>query len=105
MDWDVTNHGRGKFDELGLALFTARNGDPADLGRGRGMLYAEKIMISSKDQRSPMHRHNIKAEDIINCGGGALALKLFAPTPDLSIDREADVSALVDGVIRTLPAG
>ena len=35
------------------------------------MLYAEKIMISRKDQISPMHRHVVKAEDIINRGGGS----------------------------------
>ena len=35
---------------LGLFLFTVRNGDNADLAAGRGMLYAEKIMISRQDQ-------------------------------------------------------
>lgn len=105
LGWDVTDYGLGKFDETGLFLFTVRNGDPADLGRGRGMLYAEKVLISRVDQLSPMHRHIIKAEDIINRGGGTLVLKLFASTPDGSIDRESDVSVPVDGQIRTLPAG
>ena len=41
------------------------------------MCYAEKIMISRQDQISPMHRHIVKAEDIINRGGATLALKLY----------------------------
>jgi len=105
MGWDITDYGQGRFDEMGLFLFTVRNGDAADLGKGTGMLYAEKIMISRKDQYSPMHRHNIKAEDIINRGGGKLVLELFAPLPDGGIDLEADVTVPVDGLLRTLPAG
>ena len=66
------------------------------------MLYAEKIMISRKDQMSPMHRHIVKAEDIINRGGGTLVLELFMPNPDGSIDRDAEVSVPTDGVVRTL---
>ena len=58
LGWDITDYGQGKFDELGLFLFTVRNGRAEDLQRGSGMLYAEKIMISRKDQLSPMHRHN-----------------------------------------------
>ncbi|WP_375588061.1 D-lyxose/D-mannose family sugar isomerase [Hoeflea alexandrii] len=105
LGWDITDYGQGRFDELGLFLFTVRNGSAADLAAGRGMLYAEKIMISRKDQLSPMHRHNIKAEDIINRGGGRLVLELFAAAEDGSIDDAARVSVPTDGVMRTLPAG
>lgn len=105
MGWDITDYGQGKFDDMGLFLFTTRNGDNADLGKATGMLYAEKIMISRKNQYSPMHRHNVKAEDIINRGGGKLVLELFAPNKDGLIDRSSDVSVPVDGVIKTLPAG
>src|SRR5687767_6537306 len=77
LGWDITDYGQGKFDELGLFLFTVRNGRAADLAVGRGMLYAEKIMISRRNQLSPMHRHVVKAEDIINRGGGKLVLELF----------------------------
>ena len=58
LGWDVTDFGQGRFDNLGLFLFTVRNGNAADLGKGRGMLYAEKSMISRNNQYSPMHRHN-----------------------------------------------
>ncbi len=105
MGWDITDYGKGKFKDMGLFLFTVRNGDAADLKNGNGMLYAEKIMISKKDQYSPMHRHIIKAEDIINRGGGKLVLELFASNPDGSIDRNSDISVPVDGLLKTLPAG
>jgi D-lyxose ketol-isomerase len=105
LGWDVTDFGQGRFEDFGLFLFTVRNGNAADLAQGRGMLYAEKIMISRAGQRAPMHRHNIKAEDIINRGGGDLVLELFAPAPDGSIDPHAPVTVPCDGVPRTLPAG
>ena len=105
LGWDITDYGQEKFDELGLFLFTVRNGRAEDLKRGTGMLYAEKIMISRKDQMSPMHRHIVKAEDIINRGGGKLVLELFMPAADGSVDREAEVEVPTDGVIRRMPAG
>ena len=105
LGWDITDYGKGRFDEMGLFLFTTRNGDNADLERGRGMLYAEKIMISRRDQMSPMHRHILKAEDIINRGGGDLVIELFAPLPDGGIDRDSDVTVPSDGMPVTLPAG
>ncbi|MBX3532298.1 MAG: D-lyxose/D-mannose family sugar isomerase [Rhizobiaceae bacterium] len=105
MGWDITDYGQGRFDELGLFLFTVRNGIAADLTKGGGMLYAEKIMISRKDQLSPMHRHYLKAEDIINRGGGTLVLELFMPAADGTIDSDAPVSVPVDGVDRKLQAG
>jgi D-lyxose ketol-isomerase len=105
LGWDITDYGQGKFEELGLFLFTVRNGRPADLSRGRGMLYAEKIMISRRNQLSPMHRHVVKAEDIINRGGGTLVLELFMPDREGSIDASAEVEVPADGVVRKLPAG
>jgi D-lyxose ketol-isomerase len=105
LGWDITDYGLEKFDELGLFLFTVRNGRAEDLTRGTGMLYAEKIMISREDQLSPMHRHIVKAEDIINRGGGRLVLELFMSNPDGSVDDKAEVSVPTDGVIRKMPAG
>jgi D-lyxose ketol-isomerase len=106
MGWDVTDYGQGDFEKLGLFLFTVRNGDAADLDKGRGMLYAEKIMISRHDQISPMHRHTIKAEDIINRGGATLALQLYNDDgTDKGIDEKSDVVVFTDGIRRVLPAG
>ncbi|MCB1449477.1 MAG: D-lyxose/D-mannose family sugar isomerase [Nitratireductor sp.] len=105
LGWDITDYGKGDFDNLGLFLFTMRNGSLEDLKRGGGKCYAEKIMISRKHQMSPMHRHIVKAEDIINRGGAKLALKLYNSLPDGSIDKKSDVTVATDGVLRTQPAG
>lgn len=105
LGWDITDYGAGDFASRGLFLFTVRNGNAADLAHGRGMLYAEKIMISRKDQLAPMHRHDVKAEDIINRGGGTLALKLYMSASDGSIDKTAGVQVPTDGVVRTLEPG
>ena len=75
--WDITDYGAGRFDQMGLFLFTLRNGLLGDLRRGGGMCYAEKLLISRQDQLSPMHTHVIKAEDIINRGGATLVVELF----------------------------
>jgi D-lyxose ketol-isomerase len=105
LGWDITDFGQGRFEELGLFLFTVRNGRQEDLKSGRGMLYAEKIMISKRDQVTPMHRHWVKAEDIINRGGGKLVLELYMPDSKGQIDRERQVELPSDGVLRRLPAG
>ncbi len=105
LGWDITDYGQGRFDEMGLFLFTTRNGHAADLARGQGMLYAEKIMISRRDQLSPMHRHDLKAEDIINRGGGTLALELYTAAPDGSIDKALPVRVKTDGIARTMKGG
>lgn len=105
LGWDITDYGRGHFNDLGLLLFTLRNGRFADLERGSGMLYAEKIMISRKNQLSPMHRHAIKAEDIINRGGGSLVIELFGSDPDGRPDLHAPVTVACDGIARTIVAG
>ena len=75
--WDITDYGAGHFETMGLFLFTLRNGLLADLQRGGGMCYAEKVLISKQDQLSPMHTHVVKAEDIINRGGATLVVELF----------------------------
>ena len=69
------------------------------------MCYAEKIMISRHDQISPMHRHIVKAEDIINRGGATLALKMFTSDREGNIDPDADVLVATDGIQRRLKAG
>jgi D-lyxose ketol-isomerase len=105
LGWDITDYGQGRFSALGLFLFTLRNGSEADLKRGGGMCYAEKIMISRHDQLSPMHRHIVKAEDIINRGGATLALRLFTSDAEGNIDRSADVTVATDGILRTQGPG
>ena len=105
MGWDITDYGAGRFDEMGLFLFTLRNGRQADLMRGGGMCYAEKLLISRKDQLSPMHRHHLKAEDIINRGGATMAIELYGSAPDGSLDETAGGTVLCDGVEREFAPG
>ena len=59
-----------------MCIRDRRNGSLADLTAGRGMVYAEKLLISQENQISPMHTHVIKAEDIINRGGATLVIGL-----------------------------
>jgi len=105
LGWDITDYGQNDFENLGLFLFTVRNGRLSDLLEGGGMCYAEKIMISKQDQFSPMHRHIVKAEDIINRGGGTLALQLFESDAEGNLDRNKTVEVMTDGVLRTQKAG
>ena len=105
MGWDITDYGQGRFDEMGLFLFTLRNGRQADLKRGGGMCYAEKLLISRKDQLSPMHRHYLKAEDIINRGGATMAIELYGSAPDGSFDETAGGTVLCDGIARRYGPG
>jgi D-lyxose ketol-isomerase len=105
LGWDITDYGQGSYYTDGLFLFTVRNGKAANLKAGKGVVYAEKAMISRKNQISPNHRHELKTEDIINRGGGVLALELFMASADGGIDRRSDVKVITDGMERTLPAG
>jgi len=105
MGWDITDYGQGRFDELGLFLFTVRNGLAEDLTRGRGMLYAEKIMIVGENQECPWHYHKVKMEDIIVRGGGNLVIELCHLTEDGQMDKVNDVRVRTDGKLNILPAG
>lgn len=105
LGWDITDFGHSNYDEMGLFLFTLRNGSLADLAAGGGMCYAEKIMISKQKQITPMHRHIVKAEDIINRGGATLALELFNSDEEGNVDETTDVTVFTDGVARTQGPG
>ncbi|WP_166416164.1 D-lyxose/D-mannose family sugar isomerase [Cochlodiniinecator piscidefendens] len=105
MGWDITDYGQGDFDNLGLFLFTLRNGRLSDLQRGGGMCYAEKLLISRQDQISPMHTHVIKAEDIINRGGATLAIELFGSDAEGNFDETAGGTAFCDGIKREFGGG
>jgi hypothetical protein len=87
-----------------LFLFTLRNGRPENLRRGQGKIYAEKIMIVGVDQITPMHFHWSKSEDIINRGGGELAIRLYNASEDEGL-ADTEVTVSLDGVRRTVEAG
>lgn len=105
LGWDITDYGQGDFDRVGLFLFTLRNGRLADLRRGGGMCYAEKLLISRRDQLSPMHRHLVKAEDIINRGGATLAVELCGSDAEGGFDGERGGTVFCDGIARDFAPG
>ena len=103
--WDITDYGAGRFDEMGLFLFTLRNGLLDDLKRGGGMCYAEKLLISRQDQLSPMHTHVIKAEDIINRGGATLVVELFGADDGGEFAEDRGGTVWCDGIRRDFAPG
>ena len=103
--WDITDYGAGDFAKMGLFLFTLRNGRLADLKRGGGMCYAEKLLISRRDQLSPMHTHVIKAEDIINRGGATLVVELYGSDDDGGFAGDRGGTVFCDGIERPYGPG
>ena len=98
--WDVTDYGHGDFRNIGLFLFTIRNGNINKPGKS----YAEKLLISDEDQYSPMHFHHNKMEDIINRGGGNLIVEVYNATEDDQL-ADTDVTVYIDGHTEVVPAG
>ncbi len=100
--WDVTDYGAGRFDEMGLVLFTLRNGLAEAQG---GPCYAEKLLIAGRDQLSPMHTHRRKVEDIINRGGAALVVELYGSEPAGDFAEDRGVTVWCDGIAREVAPG
>jgi D-lyxose ketol-isomerase len=98
MGWDVTDFGSGDFARRGLTLFCVRNGRQDE---ANGKPYAEKLLIVGEDQETPVHRHRVKMEDIINRAGGTLTLE-FAHCDRDGKATNAPVTVSVDGALRTL---
>ena len=104
LGWDITDFGGGRFDTVGLFLFTVRNGSQAEMRAKRGKLYCEKLMIVGVDQVTPMHFHWNKVEDIINRGGGKLDIQLYNANDEEGL-ADSTVVASLDGVKRQVKAG
>jgi len=68
------------------------------------MLYAEKALIANVGQVTPMHFHWSKTEDIINRGGGRLAIELYNAAESGAL-MTGDVTFLSEDMEHTLPAG
>ena len=95
LGWDVTDFGRGNFRKEGLFLFTIRNGITGSALYPKP--YAEKIMISRSEQKTLMHCHELKREDIINRGGGVLVFELFNRVGTAKQLADTPVSLVRDG--------
>jgi len=102
LGWDITDFGRGDFNNIGLLLFTLRNGNPY-LDK-YDKTYAEKVLIVEEGQVTPYHFHWNKMEDIINRGGGNLMIELRNSTPEEKL-AETPVEIVVDGRRSTIEAG
>ena len=99
LGWDITDFGKGDFEKCGLILFSVRNGLLNSSKYPK--LYAEKAMISLEGQVTPMHYHLHKMEDIINRGGGTLAMQVFMSDKDGNVTDE-DVELSFDGTLKTV---
>lgn len=102
LGWDVTDFGSGQFEALGRTLFTLRNGRAGDLCYGKP--YAEKLLIEIAGQRSPMHYHRSKQEDIINRAGGNVLITLY-PVGQDGLPGEGRIEASIDGLRKSFHAG
>ncbi|WP_136806261.1 D-lyxose/D-mannose family sugar isomerase [Desulfosediminicola flagellatus] len=103
LGWDLTDYGEDDYENMGLLLFTIRNGnyhrrDTYPKG------YAEKIMIIKENQICPMHFHWKKREDIINRGGGNLVLELYKADDNEALS-DLTFTVSVDGVTRECKPG
>jgi len=103
LGWDITDYGMDNFDNFGAILFTLRNGSLKDASMGTP--YAEKLILLKDGQRLPNHYHASKTEDIINKGGGVMAIKLFNSLVDGTVDLESNVVVDMDGIRQTFKAG
>ena len=103
LGWDITDFGSDDFDQVGLVVFTVRNGhhEIAPYNRKK---YAEKILIVGENQHTPMHYHMQKSEDIISKCGGNLLIRLYNRGPEGGLDN-TDVEVSLDGVKYRVKAG
>lgn len=103
LGWDITDFGSRAFDRVGLVVFTVRNGHP-QLAPYTGKAYAEKVLIIRENQRTPMHHHIRKTEDIICRSGGNMMCTVYNRTSDGAL-ANTDVDVSLDGVRHCVKAG
>ena len=102
LGWDITDFGYGDYHKIGLLMFTLRNGNFNDPKYIKP--YAEKLLIVEEGQITPYHFHWSKMEDIINRGGGELAIQVYNSTEDGAF-ADTNVDIYSDGYHYTVPAG
>jgi len=102
LGWDITDFGLGRFDEVGLSLFTIRNGNPNNKKYRKP--YAEKLLMLYEGQTAPLHYHWSKMEDIINRGGNDVYITVYNGDPN-GEKLDTDVTVHTDGKEFAVPAG
>lgn len=101
LGWDLTGFGYANFEEIGLTLFTLRNG----LRSAQLKPYCEKIMHVRKNQLTPYHYHANKIEDIIVRGGEGNFCLALLPTDEIRKPiYGAKVTVEIDGIYQTFEA-
>jgi D-lyxose ketol-isomerase len=103
LGWDITDFGSRDFENVGLVVFTVRNGHHRVAPFNRKP-YAEKILVVREKQHTPMHHHIKKTEDIICKAGGTFMCQVYNRRPDGGL-ADTDVTVSLDGVVHHVPAG
>ncbi|MGI6055575.1 MAG: D-lyxose/D-mannose family sugar isomerase [Bilifractor sp.] len=103
LGWDITDCGLGKFDKIGFALITLRNGNQKYPDK-YPKVYAEKLIMLKEGQTFPFHYHVYKSEDIINRGGGTLIIRMYNDDGKKAF-ANTDVKVNSDGRTYMVPAG
>jgi len=85
LGWDVTDFGSGDLSSVGRTIFTLRNGR-GDLEYPKS--YAQKVMHMPEGQKSIVHYHRLKMEDIFNQGGGNIQVACWRIAADGSPSSE-----------------
>lgn len=102
LGWDVTDFNAGRFPELGLVLFTLRNGHMT-LPRYT-KTYCQKLLLAADHQVTPFHFHFSKMEDIICHAGADLLVQVYNADPQDGL-ADTPVTVMSDGYWREVPAG
>jgi D-lyxose ketol-isomerase len=80
LGWDVTDFGSGQFSQIGRTLFTLRNGSKRVEEYPKS--YAQKVLYLPEGQKSTIHHHKSKMEDICNQGGGHILVACWRADAD-----------------------
>jgi len=102
LGWDVTNFGSNNFTHMGRTIFTLRNGKYNS--KKYPKTYAQKIMMLNEGQKSPIHYHKRKMEDIINLAGGNIVIRFWKAGKN-GILLKNKLTVKIDGGEKTVAAG
>jgi hypothetical protein len=103
LGWDVTDFGSGDLAAIGRTIFTLRNGlhDDPDYPKS----YAEKVMCLAPGQKSVIHCHRSKREDIICRGGPGVRITVWAAAGEEGGLSGDGFTVSVDGCATPVEAG
>ena len=102
LGWDGTDFGSGDFANVGRTIFTLRNGRHGDPRYPKA--YAHKVMHMPEGQRSAIHHHCSKMEDICNQGPGNVMIRLWCLDKD-GARADAPLTLSLSGRSLSQPAG